>query len=282
MLDFLNHIFNEGEKVCFSEGPFNTTLSDLKDGESKHSYVTLNPLKEGTSRLDENVSEFRNFLVEFDHVPLKKQLDIVANANLPYTTRVFSGNKSYHFVISLAQPTESREEYNRLVRWIYAAVPLADRACKNPSRFTRLGNGTHSNKEVQRYFGIPKRCTKAELLEWLSSQCEEPVVNINEEKQMADEDFLAIQATGYRSEMHRATKEFCKTGGRTGYRHRNIYIAACNLRDCYYTLEEAKFLLLKRIQEIYEEQGKLDEVELKERAVVDAYQCPPRLKNKNN
>lgn len=281
MEEFLSALFEPEERVCAGDNAFETESVNLQSVFTKDCYITLNPLVEGTTRADKNVSILRNFLVEFDDMPLEKQLEYVIKNEMPFATCVFSGNKSFHFVISLADPVETKAEYDQLVRWLYAAVPEADPSCKNPSRFTRLGGGTHKNGTRQDIELLNERVTKAELIKWLQGKCDEPKNTTKMAKQMADEDYFRIQKSGYRAKLHKATIEFCKTGGRKGFRHKNVFIAACNFRDCYYTIEEAKFALLRELNKIYAVQGRDDEIELKERAIEDAYLQPPRTQTRS-
>jgi len=279
--DYTKMLFDEGDKVCVSKNPYETKSVSLDEANTDHCYVTLNPLKEGTKRSDKSVSKFRNFLLEFDELPTGKQKAYVDSIDLPYSTCVFSGNKSYHFVVSLEEPLADRAEYDHIVRWLYAAVAGVDESCKNPSRFTRLGGGTHQNEARQTLVSTTKRVSIHDLVVWLMGQCDEPYSVCNDVKQMADEEYFKIQKSGYRAKIHKATLGFIKTGGRKGFRHKNVYIAACNLRDCYYTLTEAKVLLLDKLGKIYAEQGREFELELKERAVEDAYLQQPKVQTRS-
>lgn len=280
MRNYLKSLFDEGEHVCSGDTPFETRVQGTEKVTASASYVTLNALEPGSTRADKNVVKLRSFLLEFDGMPLDEQIPFVENTGLPYTTCVFSGNKSYHFVVSLTEPVETPEQYRRLVRWLYKAIPEVDQSCKNPSRFTRLGGGTHKNGKAQTLEDVRGRVGKELLYSWLQSRCDEPEDETRGVKQLADEEFKTVQSSGYRAKIHGATLKFIKTGGRKGHRHKNIFIAACNLRDCYYTLDEAKFLLLAKVEKIYEAEGKGHEVALKERAVEDAFLITPRQQNR--
>ena len=282
MEEFLEALFEPEERVCAGDNAFEVESFAQRSLSPGDCYITLNPLVNGATRADKNVSILRNFLVEFDEMELEDQLSYVKKNEMPFTTCVFSGNKSFHFVLSLADPVETKAEYDQLVRWLYAAVPEADPSCKNPSRFTRLGGGTHKNGTRQDIELLNERITKEELITWLKSKCDEPVNTTKAAKQMASEEFFVIQASGYRAKMHKATKEFCKTGGRKGFRHKNVFIAACNLRDCYYTVDEAKFLCLHKLKEVYAMQGRdEEELDLKERAIEDAFLQAPRVQTRS-
>lgn len=231
----------------------------------KYQYVALNPLKENTTRADRNVAAYRNFLVEFDELPLEEQLPYVLSKGLPFSTQTFSGNKSYHFVISLEEPVATKKEYDALVRWLYKALPEADQSCKNPSRFTRLGGGKHrKTRDLQTVVEVRSRISHYQLVTWLKLQCEEPVIEAGTKGRK--------RWNGLRTELHPATVGFIKTGGRRGHRQKNIYIAACDLRDCGYSLDEAKFMLLNKITQVYSKEGRdPKEIKIKERAIEDAF-----------
>lgn len=275
MNNYLEALFNEGEYACVATNPYETAITEVARITEGNCYITLNPIKEGHTRADKNVSSFRNFLVEFDDMDLDRQTEYVKELGMPYTTKVFSGNKSFHYVLSV-EGIEDYVEYAKLVSWLYAAVPGADTSCKNPSRFTRIGEGVHKNGEVQDLIDSGNRITKRELIDWLSEKTAMPEDATKKAQRFSGSEFEEIQGTGYRSKLHSATIKFIKTGGRSGFRHRNVFIAACNLRDCYYTLEEAKYLALNKLEQIYTKQNRLEELEIKERAIEDAYSLAPR------
>ncbi len=129
----LSTLFEPGELVCSSPSPFGTEVKRIADPTDL--FFSINPLH--TDRRDSNVTCFRNVLIELDQMPLELQNNYV-NQRLPTTTMVFSGKKSFHFIISLATPCLDEISYRALVDRIYAAVPGCDLSCKNPSRFSRL------------------------------------------------------------------------------------------------------------------------------------------------
>ena len=108
-------------------------------------------------RADANCVSFRNFMLEFDTVDgrqltVDEQIDLMERKyKLPYSTAVWSGNKSVHFVISLTEPLEEswwrkiarsltpspseRKDFKERGQWL--GVEEADIACKNPTRGTR-------------------------------------------------------------------------------------------------------------------------------------------------
>lgn|SRR5574343_120922 len=174
-LDYLSVLFNEGELACFGTTAYDTTPSkvSIKEGRyiSTAQYVTLNPLK-GT-RADANVASFRNILIEMDKCGLEKQLKILEEKETPHSSLVFSGSKSYHAVISVdGDGFGDRQTYDKYVRAVYEAIDpkekYIDQACKNPSRFTRLGGAIRpDNGVVQSILSLGRRINKDMLDEWL-------------------------------------------------------------------------------------------------------------------
>lgn len=136
MSKFLNTLFDPAETTCFSENCFDTTLTQTP--KPNDLFFSINPMH--TSRKDANVTCFRNFLIEIDSMPLSKQIKYV-QSKLPIdliTSIVFSGSKSYHFIISLETPLGSLEDYKSVALRLHKLFPEADSTSKNPSRFSRL------------------------------------------------------------------------------------------------------------------------------------------------
>lgn len=130
---FLRLLFDERQLTCFAEFPFDTAVK--AEPGPRDVFFSLNALS--GPRADGNVVCYRNFLLELDNIPLDKQVAYVTS-KLPVSAITFSGNKSYHFIISLTEPVQSEAEYRKVWRGLYEAVPEADKTTKNPSRLSRL------------------------------------------------------------------------------------------------------------------------------------------------
>jgi len=131
--DFLNILFNDSEETCFASNPYEIDIDFMPLRQDI--FFSINPMH--ATRADINVVSFRNILIEIDTLPLAQQIDYVTS-KLPVTSIVFSGSKSYHFIISLEEPCKDRADYDQLVARIYELLPEADRSARNPSRFSRL------------------------------------------------------------------------------------------------------------------------------------------------
>lgn len=131
MDNFIRTLFDKDEQTCFSQTPYGTELSSAPQLDI---FFSINPMH--TSRADANVTYYRNILLEIDSLPLDEQLRYMDG--IPVTSIVYSGGKSYHFIISLEQPCKTREEYDLLVKRLHKLLPEVDPTTKNPSRFSRL------------------------------------------------------------------------------------------------------------------------------------------------
>lgn len=162
--DQLIMLFDEGETIGFRPNQYLLESEALLFTE----FFVLNPLKDLSSSKLENVTKFRNVLIEIDgkSLPWQEQY-IEEKLKLPFTTKVYSGNKSFHYILSLEQPMPDLDTYRKLVAHIYAVVKHADPACKNANRLTRLGGVIRSNGKEQQLLEVRKRISEGELHKWL-------------------------------------------------------------------------------------------------------------------
>jgi hypothetical protein len=171
---YFETLFDRGQATCLSPDAFGNSLFALEAIDPNHEvypslqYVSINAM-DGDSRADSNVTCFRNFLVEFDHMPLEDQLSYVKSLELPYSTVTFSGNKSYHFIISLEEPLDNKEQYTFVIEWIYNILGNnVDKQNKNPSRFTRMPGGTNQKtNQPQELIEAPGRIKNNDLQAWI-------------------------------------------------------------------------------------------------------------------
>lgn len=128
-------------------------------------------------RADANVVKFRNFLVEMDGCSLSEQKRVVKECGFPWSTAVFSGNKSIHFIMCLETPV-SRDEYLSLWKSVDAVFKKfgsrIDPACKNPSRLSRCANSVRDNGNVQECLKVRSRVPNEDFVRWLSSHSVDP------------------------------------------------------------------------------------------------------------
>lgn len=196
---FYECLFNEEEVTCFGEDKYATkTYKAITTGiKEDNALFTINPHKKGSTRNDDNVIAYRNFLFEIDEyepdvkgekgekVPKEIQAQIVYKSGLPFSTSVWSGGKSFHWILSLADDTyiESKVEYEALWKAVTSilnntanqigAKPLKfDRSTKNPSRLSRSANAIRLHEtgpKLQKLAKVNGRITINQLENWLES-----------------------------------------------------------------------------------------------------------------
>lgn len=273
LIDFLDCLFNYGEGVCFSYGPKGTDVY-TEEVLSDATFFSINPLhptqdKHPTEsyhspnrprRADHNVTAFRNILVEMDKIPLEEQVAHIEDIGLPYSTCTYSGGKSFHYIISLAQDLPTRKDYDKLVRRVYAAVgnKLVDQSNKNPSRLSRLPNSYRSDKDtVQTLISVGERIDNAALETWLLSRGIGPITDIVWEdityRSMLKRDFSALSSK---------TRNFLMYGAQEGEWNSSFFKAAAEMLRKGWTETE----IYDRLRQIT---GKLDSVD--ERTIESAF-----------
>lgn len=219
--DFFSVLFpGDNVGICMSSTIYGVdviTQDQIEDADfTKFQFFSINSLK--GNRKDSNVTCFRNILLEFDDIEPKKQLEIIEY--IPHTTLVWSGNKSYHCIISLETPCQTREDYDRLVRRIYDRVPNADKAAKNPSRFSRTPDAMRENDRKQHLIHVRGRVTNEQLENWLGPDVRpEPSPK------------LVYSHIGKRL-LQGSTKYFLDFGAKPGSWNRSLYLAALDMSRC--------------------------------------------------
>lgn len=165
---FLEALFRPGESVCYAQNQYGTTVYKLEEALEMEpmELVSANPLH--TRRLDANVTAHRNLVFEFDGGTIEEQADIINSKKLPYNTLTFSGGKSLHAIVSLADSVGETElrKYFKLIRYV---MWQTDPSCVNPSRLTRVAGAIRKDKndEEQLLIDIRAPITEPELKLWL-------------------------------------------------------------------------------------------------------------------
>jgi len=189
--EFYDVLFDANEHVCFGATKYDTQVFPVNVGlKEEHNFFTVNPMLKGTTRADYNVAVYRNLMFEIDEdtegnsIPKEDQLTILKKSKLPISTILWSGGKSFHSIVSIADVfVEDKAEYQALWKAIANVLNKTaedlgysikfDAATKNPSRFTRAAGAVriHADKpnEIQKIAGVNKRISKSEILEWLQS-----------------------------------------------------------------------------------------------------------------
>lgn len=185
----LNLMFDPGETVCVSPNkwayhsvPLEEALSDKVSLRSpvedigtivvptnELMTVAMNPINGW--RQDQFATNYRNFMVELDFGTQTEQLGTIKHAKMPYSSIVFSGNKSLHFTICLSKNILTAERYSHIAKWILNIISSADQNTSNPSRSTRIPGGLHNKSgKVQELLELRGRIDPKDLFEWLRTK----------------------------------------------------------------------------------------------------------------
>lgn len=235
--NFFDLLFEYTEHICTSDTPYGIASAHQLYANHSNCFFSINPLS-GT-RKDENVAVLRNILLEFDDMPLAEQLKTIAE--IPHSTVVFSGGKSYHCIISLATPCETKAQYNTLVRRIYDRVPGVDKQNSNPSRFSRTPNAIRDNGTKQDLVEVRKRVTKAELEAWLGPDIAPELESI----------FDTFNPSRSLRQLSPYTLYFLNFGAEPGRWNRQLFLSALDMARC----GQSQFQILQQLTEVT---GKLD------------------------
>lgn len=292
---YLDILFDESDGVCASKTLMGTTVKtrdEIKATVEDLNFVCLNPLALNEKRKDEYVTSFKSILLESDVLPLSEQRDFFDGIGLPVSTVVFSGNKSFHYVITLAEPLTESSQYKALVSRIFSAVnekakvaypELAEKNPKlidfnniNPSRLTRIPGFCRSGTDVMQqlvYCGV--RVKLNDIEDWLSNN------EVNKLKPVIPQLVLSpfqSRSEGY-GRLANQTLEFIRDGAPDGEWSSRLYKAAKDMQQNLYSFEEAVHRLSVIGNKYNNWTGALDDKDLK--TIKSAYNTlakyPPRL-----
>ena len=240
---FLTLLFDPGEASCFSKTAMGIKIDNVNficySAEEKknfeNAFFSINPLDLTKTRADSAVTKYRNILVEMDKIPLEQQDQHISEIGLPYSTAVYSGSKSIHYIISLEQELVDEQLYRALVKRVYKAVgeDKVDLTCKNPSRFSRLPGHIRSDTgKEQKLLGIKQRVSLAALEAWLISRyvpAEEVWDNLTPEPRSTFKNPARLYA---------GTKNFLMYGAQKGEWNPRLFKAAADMCRCGYDRED--------------------------------------------
>lgn len=124
--------------------------------------------EQGVLRDGENTyGEYNNFILEFDDISLEEQKELVKKLKMPYTSAVFSGGKSIHFIISLEEGLEY-EEYLKYFNFIQE-LTLCDGANKDKTRYSRLPFAYRDGVE-QELIDLKDKIPNQVFYDWINSR----------------------------------------------------------------------------------------------------------------
>lgn len=175
---FLETLFEPGQRTCFTKLSKGTRVRQPLQTDLFFSINALHPRKDlcptepyhnwyTPRRADGNVICWRNFLIEMDDHTIEQQIKYVSNL-IPFTSAVFSGGKSVHFIVSLQRPFYSPQQYAETAQRLHMLLPLSDKTTKNPSRLSRLPDVRRPDTGVmQELLQLNSQIRNEELLDLL-------------------------------------------------------------------------------------------------------------------
>ncbi|MER2511846.1 MAG: hypothetical protein ABTQ25_05390 [Nitrosomonas ureae] len=253
----LNLMFDKGETVCSSPTVYATPSKNQSEVSTDDAFLCINPIS-GFRRVAD-VTAFRSFLIEIDPKNwdqveehqrtqlLEYQKAYVKNSDLPYSASIFSGNKSFHFLIVLSEPFRAHEEYKLHFQWLANVLTEVDAQAGNAIVGVRVpGHVRHETEKLQRLDTIKNRVTREEFLAFLQRHPEarprERKVSPSIERRTPDYPVFVPREGEYGRLSHR-TSFFLQAGAQQGEWHREFTLAVKDLKAQNYTIEEAEVLL---------------------------------------
>jgi hypothetical protein len=245
MNPFLSTLFNLTEGICVGSTGRETAVQSVANlgNPEAYNFFCINPLlitidKNPTEswhspyvgrRADCNVTEYRNFLLEIDTLPLDEQKAVLLDC--PISTLVYSGGKSMHAIISLETPLTSKQEYKNVFARIAKKVPQIDIANSNPSRFSRMANSYRtSNNVLQVLYVCGKRISKETFEAWLGPDTEKKLISEQPLKKI---------------NLQKNTQHFLTFGADAGHWNVALFNSACDMSRCHWTEERIQKAVCK-------------------------------------
>ena len=185
-LEFYKALFDKDDYTCFTDSTNGRSVTHaIRNGIKKDlQYFSINPMHKGTTRSKMNVSSYRSILVEIDKdasgtpIPRKEQKKMFAKLGVPYTTLLWSGGKSLHGIITLAEPFKDIAEYEQAVSAVWRVLAKNgfphDTGVRDAGRLSRCAGSIRINtKQYQEVEKVNSRITREEFDNWLAIYDEE-------------------------------------------------------------------------------------------------------------
>ncbi len=244
--DWRKLLFNDDEWVCSALDTYGTAVMPVSRLDESATFFSINPLARGTKRLDENVTVYRNLLIEIDSIALNLQRKAIADLQIPYTSVVYSGAKSLHVIVSLVSPV-TRQEYEILVLRFMKAVPICDVSTKNPSRLSRVPNSRRDEtNRIQGLIALGARVPNETFEAWLCAHgaADMPAPRGERVRETAERNREIAASLGIPSmPVNGRTWRFLKYGSVPGRNHAEALQAAYDMAACGMTADEAMGML---------------------------------------
>ncbi len=169
--DFLNTLFEPHEYICLATELTDVETYKLEDIQIlNHQWIAINPYHKNQLRDTTHLKKYKNMLFEIDDLSLEEQKLLEEVVGFPHTTKVFSGRKSYHYIICFSESLKLKD-YRKIFAWLNAVLgKYIDPKVGHPSVFTRLPGSIRkeTGKEQELLTNNKRYYTKEEVYMWLS------------------------------------------------------------------------------------------------------------------
>jgi hypothetical protein len=231
----LSVLFDADEIIGFKPDPYK--LTNIPNSNTE--YFVINPLRSLDNASIDNVATYRNILIELDKFELQQQEELIEEyLELPFTTKVFSGKKSYHYILSLEDPLPNLDAYKKLTSYIYAIVEHMDTACRNANRLSRLAGSLRSDGHVQALMAVNGRVSAFRLYNWIFNKWGHKIATHN--VPVLKYDILESK----KDDIGRRTKELIETGNTDlNSRHAALVKAAVDMGHAKWPLSKIELTL---------------------------------------
>lgn len=142
----VNKSFEELIKACDTYEDIGYILGDWNP--KAGAWARINPMS-GEGCKNSDVEEFRHCLIESDSLPKEEQLRKMRELNLPCSALVDSRGKSIYAIVKIDAGKDEklyRERVSKLHEFLAKNGFPVDKACKNPSRLSRIAAVTRDGK----------------------------------------------------------------------------------------------------------------------------------------
>ncbi len=142
----INSTYDELSEACDKFSDLGAVIGDWN--ENGGAFIRINPMS-GEGCRNSDVADFRYCLIESDSMPKVEQLRKIREFNLPCAAIVDSGGKSVHAIVKIdagINETLYRDRVATLIKFLDEHDFTVDKACRNPSRLSRLAGASRNGK----------------------------------------------------------------------------------------------------------------------------------------
>jgi hypothetical protein len=282
--EFLRVLFDQGEHSNFARHNGDTSINPMQAIDHldlRCQSVCINPIdpkvdherpppdRYKARRAIANIVSFRSFLIEFDEGQLEEQLKYIESIGMPHSASVYSGKRSIHFLIRLADPLQGLSEYRKVSERLHKAVAKTNPRCGpkvDPSTngpLARIRYPYHlrwQTKKEQELISVKTRIPNGIFFDWLDDRGAFEI----EEPEMPSGLIVPISSP---SGLKGHTKNLLMFGAMKGERNSSVFKAACDYAHNGILIQKA-IADLSSIPNLVAHDFTLDEIR---RAIESAY-----------